>query len=437
MFGFLLNMMKIQTQQKPVHTVNNISFKGLGTVASSEVQNNAMLNRSLIDMFGVCVPWAIMANNKDEKREKIIRFSIGFAIPFLTPFVILPILNKSAMKYIAKITTKFNSNDYKAIWLSNKFLKNSSDTSTGLKDLALKYHLNEKEVLKFCNNSYETLRKKLIKSKNAVMLCDLLFTSVVWANAQWISNQATKFLTGKKGSSAEYSMANKELVEKRAETHEKNKKKKWLGVMGLCTAMSIVTAGLVNKSLLTKKTGGFLKYVQDKAVNFDYKKGVYMPKFPLFLVAFFGAGLGTLSAARNKTELKDLSIRVGSLDALYFTGDLAIASILSRLCDKTFKTDLMKKEYSKNNLWNKIFPPAQKIDEITNIKSKKYALGIYWASMLSLMGLLGFAVPAITNKLTRKDIEQDLAKQSLNNIHNLSDLISPKSREIFKEFVKS
>lgn len=425
--------MKIQSGQKPVYTANKTAFKGLGTSITSEVQNYAMLNRSLIDMFGVCIPWAIMTNNKDERREKIIRFSIGFAIPFLTPFVILPGLNKLAMRHIAKITTKFNSNDYKAIWLSNRFLKNPAKTEAGLNDLALKHGVNTEGILKSCDKSYETLRKKLIKSKNAVMFCDLLFTSLVWANAQWISNQITKVLTGRKGFSAEYGMADKELVEKRAETHEKTKKKKWLGVMGLCTAMSVLTAGLVNKAMVNQESKGLLKFIREKAEHFDYKKGIYMPKFPLFLVAFFGAGLGTLSAARDKSELRDLSIRVGSLDALYFTGDLAVASILSRIFSSAFETDLMKKDYSKKNLWNKVFPPQKKIEEITKIKDKNFAVGIYWASMLSLMGILGFAVPAITNRMTRKDIEKAIKKEP----EKLSALISVESKQIFKEFIKS
>ncbi len=143
--------MKIQSGQKPVYTANKTAFKGLGTSITSEVQNYAMLNRSLIDMFGVCIPWAIMTNNKDERREKIIRFSIGFAIPFLTPFIILPGLNKLAMRHIAKITKEFNSNDYKAIWLSNRFLKNPAETEAGLKDLALKHGFSSEKVLESCN----------------------------------------------------------------------------------------------------------------------------------------------------------------------------------------------------------------------------------------------------------------------------------------------
>ncbi len=128
-----------------------------------------------------------------------------------------------------------------------------------------------------------------------------------------------------------------------------------------------------------------------------------------------------------------MSIRVGSLDALYFTGDLAVASILSRICDRAFKTDLMKKDYSKKNLWNKIFPPQAKIEEITNPKHRNFAVGVYWASMLSLMGILGFAVPAITNRMTRKDIEKAIKKEP----EKLSALISVESKQIFKEFIKS
>ncbi len=123
------------------------------------------------------------------------------------------------------------------------------------------------------------------------MFCDLLFTSLVWANAQWISNQITKVLTGRKGFSAEYGMADKDLVEKRAEAHEKTKKKKWLGVMGLCTAMSVLTAGLVNKAMVNQESKGLLKFIREKAEHFDYKKGIYMPKFPLFLVAFLAQDL--------------------------------------------------------------------------------------------------------------------------------------------------
>ncbi len=65
---------------------------------SSYVQSNATLNRTMIDIFGVDIPFIAMANNKDERIERIIRGNLIVVAAFIAPIVSMPFLNKFFLK---------------------------------------------------------------------------------------------------------------------------------------------------------------------------------------------------------------------------------------------------------------------------------------------------------------------------------------------------
>lgn len=91
---------------------NNYSqtFKGINPYTATEfLDRNVLMNKALFDLTGSDVPWVVMANNKEERRERINRAMLSFGLIFVSPLIILPFANRFAMKNITKLSSKFFS----------------------------------------------------------------------------------------------------------------------------------------------------------------------------------------------------------------------------------------------------------------------------------------------------------------------------------------
>jgi hypothetical protein len=452
------------------------AFKGGGFYTfTGELDKNIMLSRAIVDILGCDIPWIAMANNKQEREEKTRRCIVNFSIAFLSPFITLPLTNRIAMKW-AGLTDKFWSNNHKAIHISNEHLKNSADMKSSLEEIAKRttqgpieaaFHWirggfgkfiqnvskNEKtsmraakwqnpnktmDIPKLIENAgtEELLRKKLIRAKGGVLAFDIFLTAASMGSIIFLNNYLTKKKTGQAGFSAEMSMADREIVEKRAERYEKTKNLRYAGFLTTCAVVAAANAALVNKGMLAKEGGKFGKFLQDRfSGHFDYRKGIYMAKWPLFLTAIT-YHTSTLFASRNDTEFKDNLIRSGFGDICYFGGDVVLAMIFRLFCDKAFKTNLIKPAAGKK--FNKVHiedltkeikklgenPDANAAQIKRLIKDRKFASGILWLSILTLGGFLGLTLPTLINRMIRRDVSKDVLKNAANTAQtplNLTD----------------
>ena len=414
------------------------SFKSGFYNVTRELDSSVMLSRALIDTFGCTIPWIVMANNDTEKKEKTRRYLLDYAIIWLTPFVTLPLSNRFAMKSIGKLTKNFWSNNHKAIHISNEFLKDTDSMMVELNKMskgvhknpleALYYKLNPKkkyepkininELLESVNGDKEKLRKKLIRSKNAVFFSDCMFTFGAGATVLFGNNEITKKTSGQSGFSAEMSMADKEIVEKRAENYEKSKKKRYLASLGLIAATTLGMSLAGFATLYSKSSNKLVQKLRNNSKLFDYTKGIYMSRLPFFLsnIAFYSGA--SLLAARNNTERKDAIIRNGVGTAVFFGGDLLLSSIFMNLSDRIFGTKL-RKNNNDNSFIRKIFPKVKPVKQVMeeveqgkiSKSNKKVAAGIFWTNMLILIVSMGYAVPKAINKMIKKDVEKDVQAQ--------------------------
>lgn len=402
------------------------------------LDSSVMLSRGLIDTFGCTIPWLILANNDIERKEKTRRYLINYVIVWLTPFVTLPLSNRFAMKYIGKLTKNFWTNNHKAIHISNEFLKDTdtmmSELTNMSKDIkknpleSVYYNLNPKkkynskldldQILKSCNGDKEKLRKNIIRSKNAVFISDCIFTFGSGTTVLFANNEITRKQTGQSGFSAEMSMADKDIIEKRAENYEKTKKKKYIAAMGLNIMTAIGMSLAAFATLYSKSPNKIIQILRNKSKFFDYNKGIYMSRLPFFIgnAAFIGVNL---LAARNNTERKDLATRQGIGDAVFFGGDLLLASLFTNMSDRLFGTKL-RVDDNKKSKFRKIFPKVKPIKQIIKEvdqgkisgTNKKVAAGIFWTNMLILMVSMGYLIPTAINKMIRRDVEKDVQTQN-------------------------
>lgn len=439
----------------------NNNFKGGGFYnTTAELEGNIILSRAIIDLIGCDFPWIIMANNKQERIERTRRYAIVFILAFMSPIALLPVLNRFAMKNTVKLTKNFWSNNHKAIHLSNDFLVNAEKTKVGLNKLAketemgpiekyfykimgkrqIEQKLNVDDLLAHADGDWEKLRLKLIKAKNSVLFVDFLTSGIPLGSMGFINNYLTKKKTGQSGFSAEFKMADKNTVEKRADLYERNKNKRYAYFASLALGISTAFALITNYGLSSQSTKGIAGFVKKHAKVTNYKSGIYMARIPFLALMIINHG-GLLLASRNNAETKDTFIRMGTGDAVFFGGDLVLASLFANISDRLFKTQLRKE--GQTALFSKIFPKIKSIKEINesvengtlSIKNKKVATGLYWLNLAVLAACLGFVIPTMINKMIKKDVQKDVDKtKTSQNIKIQKFRLNQEERKAFEKF---
>ena len=157
-----------------------INFRCAGIAAASFLEENVLLNKALLDA-SVDIPFVCLANNNIERKERLRRVSVNYALCFLSPFLTLPLTNRLAMKYVAKLTSKFRAKESSLIEISNKFLKNKNLTKEGIELLSKEKQTDYSKIIEKCGGDYELIRKKLINAKNSVLSFDFLFCIQLFA----------------------------------------------------------------------------------------------------------------------------------------------------------------------------------------------------------------------------------------------------------------
>lgn len=429
--------MRIKRDDNYTHTFKNGGFYN----TTGELEKNIILSRAIIDLAGCDVPWVVMANNKHERIERARRYTIVFILGFLSPIALVPGLNRFAMKYMVKLTKNFWAHNHKAMHLSNKYLVSAAKTKEGLKKLAKKttngpieafYYkltgkkqaqtgLNLKELLAQSGGDWEKLRQKLIDAKNSVLCIDFLMQGVALGSLGFVNNYLTKKKTGESGFSAEFKMADKKIVEKRADDYEKNKFVRYAGFLAMTLGLGTLIPLALKKGLRASDASKFGNLVKKHADKFDYEKGIYMSRIAFLVLCCVMNHGGLLIASRNKTEAKDVTIRMGGADIVFFGGDLLIASLLANMSDRLFKTKLINHdEKTEKSLFRKIFPKVKPIRVINELVdegklpaiNKKLATGFYWANLGILALTLGYIIPTLINKIIKTDVKKDVEKEN-------------------------
>lgn len=393
--------MKIEKQQ----TFKQTQFKGI----TESVMGNIFLNKALFDLTSSDIPWVIMANNKEERRERINRSALSVGMVFVSPLIVLPLVNRLAMK---RLTPSFVSKQWQAIKLSNNDLISAEKTKIGLDKLSKELKIDFKPIIDKVGGDYNQLRTKISTAKNIVLGSDLMLIAGSFGHIGFFNNWQTKRKTGQNGYSAELKMADKEVIEKRAEKFKRSEKLRYgaflTALFGLVVAMPMA----IKRGISTSKAGKISENVKKHGEKFDYKNAIFMSRLPMAL-SFITAHFGIFMASRNNTERKDNLIRSSATLSIFFLGDIFLASVLGRLSDKYLKTNLIKRD-SEHKLLNKILPSIKTLEELKKVnspKSVKIAKGIFWLNFAFLSALMGFITPYFINKIIKKEVAQDAAKK--------------------------
>ena len=377
-----------------------INFRNAGIAAALE--ENVFLNKALLDATAD-VQFVWFSNNKVERKERLRRVLWNYTLVFLSPFVTLPLTNKLAMKYIAKLTPKLTSKENNLIHISNKFLRDKESLKEGIKLLSKEKNTDYSKIIEKCGGDYEILRKKLINAKNSVLSFDFFFSTGSVVGMAFLNNALTKKKTNMDGYSAEFELVDREKVEKRASKYKKSeplRKGITAGLVGLLTLLPLA----IKRGLISDKTTGFSGFIKRHADKFDYTSGKFMKRLPLFMF-LTGAMTGVALASRNRTEVKN-NLVINSMGlTIYFGGDLLLNSLLAKFSDKFLKTQIVDNTAPRTFI-NKIVSPTVPIKKLSG-KSQKIAKINFLVNFITLAIVYGYGMPHIINKIVRKDLKND------------------------------
>lgn len=183
------------------------------------------------------------------------------------------------------------------------------------------------------DGDYEIHRQKLLNAKNAVLGFDFALTASSLSGIAYFNNWQTKKKTKRDGFSAEFNMADKSIIDKRAHKFHKTEWLRKTITIGTIATLATSLPLAIKKGLGGNSTAYWAKLVKKHAGKFDYTDGILMKRLPLFLT-LMAAYVGVSMASRNQTELKDNLIRAVVSQTTFFGGDIVIGSILGRLSDK-------------------------------------------------------------------------------------------------------
>lgn len=244
----------------------------------------------------------------------------------------------------------------------------------------------------------------------------------MWCATPWAAMEITKIRTKRSGFSATYSMIDENQSKINSQKHEKEKKKKLLYTAVISIIPAFIFPKLITKGLTSNSK--VLNIIKKIPQNFNYTKGIFPTKTIIGAIWLLCDYPANIISARDKYEKRDRAIRGMGTVATFFFGDFILNNLLGRVSDKVLKTQIIDrtKFYNPNFFKRFLLQPKNffELDTLKDIppkllkRTRNIGASLYWLTLVANMGLIGFAVPAVLNKMLKKSIKEDASK-NLNN----------------------
>lgn len=409
-------------------------FKGAVLNVCAAVESNILLNKGITDIGGFVVPQAIMSNNKDEAAERVFKSMLYFIFTFVSPFLLLPLINKHFLSSY-KIAEKLDNEQKRILEVSKKYLtKDGEHLKEGIKNTAEKLFHDRNKFDGIINrySDLEELRKDLINVHTKIHAADFLTTNLMVAAIPWLGNAFTKYRTNRSGYSGTYELADEEFTQKAAKKHDKSIKLRQIAAFSLALLPAVTLPFLVKKGMLNNSENKIFKWFNKNADKFDYKDAIYMSRLTGLAMWITSDYFPYQLASRDKYEYRDCLIRGTSIGLVFWGGDLFLKKALSKLSDKIFNTKLTnpqtRKPYRLSDLKQKL-DGLGNLDNKTLKRTRNAGTALYIFNLLLVTASLGFGLPFMLNKLLKKSINKDK-----NNANFSADYSLIKGSEVFKDF---
>ena len=407
-------------------------FKGAIFNTCASVESNILLNKAITDIGGFVIPQAIMSNNKDEAKERVFKSMLYFVFTFVSPFLLLPLINKHFLKK-NKIIENLGNEQKRILEVSKKYLtKDGNYLKKGIKETAVKLFDDENKFDQIISkyDDLEVLRKSLIDVHTKIHAADLLTTNLMVASIPWLGNAYTKYRTRRSGYSGAYKLADENFTEQAAMKHDKSKKLRQVATFFSAILPALLLPSLIRNGMLGNSQNKILKWFNKNANKFDYKSGIYMSRLTALAMWISSDYIPYQLASRDKYEYRDCLIRGTSIGFVFWGGDLFLKKFLSNYSYKIFKTKLInqdtKEPYRLSDLKHKLIESGV-MDEKILRKTRNLGVVFYLLNLLLVSATLGFGLPIFLNKFLKNSIDKDLNDSTY-------DFSFINKSEVFKDF---
>lgn len=419
-------------------TLANASFQQR---AMAEISNNNVLSRFLIEVVGYD-PWFIaLSRNKYERIERawdvLTRMVLIMGIPILLEKAIAPVYAKWMHKkldlpqHLQPLKMDFETLDRKGF--SAKNLVNELETSylgKAAEDAQTKLSKTTKAELA---SKASKIAKYTLYGKLGIVLIDLLLMASKGQLAFWGKNAITKKLRGKDEFVGDITYTTESYRKQQSIGYKKNKKKNTALSLLVGYGSAVVFPLLMGATLLSKGQKGLGKLtnpLKKMTKFFNYHEAIYMSKWLILWHGVFNFLAPAILSARDKHELREGTVRVGSVMFFYLMADEFIGGLAGKWLEKKHKAKLNGFKLTDTGIFGapvqrsfrKVMKEAKDHPALKTIQSCQNK--ILLSSMLGSALLLGVATTAVNQMFTKlkviKEQQQFLRARYLPVIQRLS-----------------
>ena len=368
--------------------------------AVREFQHLGLMNKAVIDATAVDIPLVVLAKNKTERKERLIRQAMVLAIAFIIAPLHAKVISRLCSKALGFTAKGLNET---LMQLSSKELASTESLQQGLARVVGPHWQQS------ISNPLEPLRQAVIKAKAKFFMWDLGLEGLLFASVGFIKVFFGNLMSGKKQFTGELGAVSEQQLDALYQQGAKTPPKSWLSknfkevlTMGLGVLAPVAIGLAMRRGLLASASKGLSGFMAKTiAPLFDYNYPTYAKRlrgWPLLsdaslLLTAIVLTVGELASARSKREFNELAIQRNSIDALFFFGAPALMKVFS---GSTTVQGAINKAVAKNNSLQQA--------------ARRSALAYVASYLLSMASIAGIIV--YTNALTLRSVKQDAANQA-------------------------
>jgi hypothetical protein len=394
--------------------------------ATNQFQHYYILNKAVLDLTSVDIPYIALAKKNEERKERIFRqalvFGFAFCIaPLHAKVFSLEMSKRFLGKEVGTILKQHNLPADALMQASFKHLLSAKGVETSIETLFVeKFKQPVPEALRPLLNT-EDFRKKLVNAKSLFLVADLVTEGLFFTSLGMVKNLFSQLFIMKNNQfSGEQGIVSDEKLKK---IHEQDKQKetvsqRWKNALALGLGIAVpasITLTLRQAMLSPNTTNGILKSFQKFSDQFDYQ---YIGKaaWPIITLVPFGVvgylnDVADILNSRSPREANENSIKLIA-SSLFIFGDLLWMSLLSTVMrNKDFNLPLrIRTSIQKSMNWVLEKTAKQRLSqEEINQKVESVASQATISYMLSylLNGLCIAGSIVLMNKTTRQTIKTE------------------------------
>ncbi|MFN8614719.1 MAG: hypothetical protein U0003_02260 [Vampirovibrionales bacterium] len=306
-----------------------------------DFQRLALVNKAVMDVTAVDIPFITLAKNNTERKERIFRQFLVLLMAFVMAPLHAVVFSRWMSKHVGLASKELNKT---LMQLSFKELANDQTFQAGIKTLYAK--VLEKPVpaelaQQMVGLSAEALRQKVLKAKSLFLRLDLTTEGFFFSTIGPLKAKFGEWMMGNKQFTGEKGLAEQSTLDKLyAQSAEKKKRLhpvlQWLDryktplSMGFGMVIPFVWATLVQRAYRpTAMVGGVMRWIRTKAAHhFDYhfthrlswaKHIPFISDWSMMLIVL-SMHASELTVMRSKRELREYIVQRVPLDITFFLG---------------------------------------------------------------------------------------------------------------------